>query len=608
MKHIQKLVSTFQGFTCTIRRFPVTFLLFLLSAIYTSYNIYKGFLDNYMEVIYAFVLGAAVYIVLQLLYERFIDSKIIRILFFVLAVLSSLIYYIVLNFTAVDFTIVTMIRTNVLFFILFIAFIWVPSIKSEIGFSDSFMAVFKGAFIVAFYSGVMFLGIAIILAAIDMLFMDIDIDAYLHVLNIIGSIYAPIHFLSLIPVYPAIDDNNDITEDEGKIGENDNDKIKTELSYRIKKAIEPSKFLEGLISYIIIPVTAVFTIILLLYIILNITGEFWKNNLLEPLLVTYSITVIVVYLLASEVKGKLALYFRMVFPKILIPVVLLQTIASIIKIGELGITVGRYYVIMFGIFATISAIIFSIRPNHKTNVIAPILIILSIISILPPVDAFLISKKNQIGRLTKVLNKNDMLMGDRVIPNTDIPYEDREIIVDTIQYLNRMNYTKDVSFLKKYSLSQDFDATFGFPMYDSAIKDPVVFSLYLPKGIPVDISGYDFLLEVELYGQEDKEKTVVNLWDDGNYSLIHEAGNGIGSLLLMDNQGNELIRYSLDNIYAGLEGRTDKVGELTPDEARFIIENEYAVICIITKAVHYEVWDNGGSYQNIEAFIMAKIK
>ena len=67
------------------------------------------------------------------------------------------------------------------------------------------------------------------------------------------------------------------------------------LHKEVSNAIRPSKFLEGLISYIIIPITAIFTVILLLYVIMNITGDFWKDNLMEPLLVTFSITVIVVY-------------------------------------------------------------------------------------------------------------------------------------------------------------------------------------------------------------------------------------------------------------------------------------------------------------------------
>ena len=46
MKQIKKIAATLQGFTGTIRRFPVAILFFLLSAILTSYYISEGFKEN----------------------------------------------------------------------------------------------------------------------------------------------------------------------------------------------------------------------------------------------------------------------------------------------------------------------------------------------------------------------------------------------------------------------------------------------------------------------------------------------------------------------------------------------------------------------------------
>ena len=111
------------------------------------------------------------------------------------------------------------------------------------------------------------------------------------------------YFLSLIPVYPGIVNQN---KDQG---------ITDLQEENINKAAYCPKFLEVLISYILIPLIAVFTIILLIYIIQNIGGAFWKDNLLEPMLVTYSITVILVYILASEIENKFTIFFRKVFPK-----------------------------------------------------------------------------------------------------------------------------------------------------------------------------------------------------------------------------------------------------------------------------------------------------
>ena len=190
-------------------------------------------------------------------------------------------------------------------------------------------------------------------------------------------------------------------------------------------------------------------------------GDFWKDNLLEPILIIYSIGIILVYLLASRIENKFSKYFKLSIPKILIPVVLFQTLASILKIQEVGITYGRYYVILFGIFATIAGILFCFISVKKNGIIAPILIGLSVISILPPVDAFTISRANQASRLKQVLIKNEMLQEGRIIPNENISTEDKDIIVSTVQYLESSDDVNKIAWLSSYN-PNDFEKTFGF--------------------------------------------------------------------------------------------------------------------------------------------------
>lgn len=619
MKNIDKLWTTLRGFTSTINRYPVTILLFLLSAIFTSYNISTNDIDGIIEILFALALGAALYMVLQIVYERFYHGKKTRLIFSGVAILGAILYYLVVELGVVNFGGEHALRTVVLLFILLIGFIWVPVIKSKVGFSESFMVVFKAFFTVVLYSGVLFLGISLIIMATDMLITNIDGKAYAHVGTFIAYIFAPIHFLSLIPIYPKYlgkleYDLANIQDKNENVVENDNTssgsmEIEDESIQQLNKAIKPSRFLESLVSYIIIPITAIFTVILLLYIIMNITGDFWKDNLMEPLLVTYSITVIIVYLLASVIHNKASYYFRNIFPKVLIPVVLFQTISSVLKIGELGITSGRYYVIIFGVFATISAIIFSVRPNHKSNIIAPILIALSLISILPPVDAFTISRSNQIGRLTDVLERNDMLKDDKIVPNAaNLSEEDRIIIKNSVNYLSKMDYLKDISWLKAYSVSYNFEKTFGFAQYGSDTKMPEVWRFYLGERIPIDVSDYDIFVETNLFraGHGDPLRTEP-LGGEG-YTIEQDMKDGIGDLLVKDGQQNELIRYSLSEIFDSFKERdTIRYGEISKDEAEFITENENVILNIIVKSLELEVSDDF-EYQNINAYIMVKIK
>lgn len=611
MRKIDKLFTTLRGITSTINRYPITILLFLFSAILRTYNISGNNIDNYGEILLAFTVGAAIFMVLQMVFEHFYYENKTRLLFGGLAILGAILYFLMVELVVKDFEIVHGTRTIVFLFILFICFVWVPSIKSKIGFSNSFMVVFKAFFIVAFYSASLYFGLSLIVMAIDMLIVSVGGHVYNHLASIIVFIYAPIHFLSLIPIYPAYTgkmklENSARQDMEVDIGNDEEGLSEDSLRHRLNKATEASKFLEGLVSYIIIPITAIFTVILLLYIIMNITGDFWKDNLMEPLLVTYSITVIVVYLLASAIHSKATLYFRRIFPKLLIPVVLFQTISSILKIGQLGITSGRYYVIIFGIFATISAIIFSIRPNHKNNVIAPILIILSLISILPPVDAFTISKANQINRLTNVLEKNDMLKDDEIIANANLVEKDREIIINAVRYLSGMDFSKDISWLQSYNKSYDFEGTFGFPMYVSPVSDTKSYNYYLTENAPISISDYDVLVEVAIdkYGYSFETTP----WGDEGYTLVQDKKDTIGDLVVKDSEDNELLRYSLSEISDRFKDMGEGHSELSMEEAEFVTENENAILYMVVKSFNLDIWDGDNQYQNMVAYIMVKIK
>ena len=71
MNRISKLWTTLRGFTSTIIRYSIAILFFLFSAIFTSYNINTNGLNSIVEILFAFALGSALYMVLQMVYERF---------------------------------------------------------------------------------------------------------------------------------------------------------------------------------------------------------------------------------------------------------------------------------------------------------------------------------------------------------------------------------------------------------------------------------------------------------------------------------------------------------------------------------------------------------
>lgn len=582
MRSLQKLKDTLLGFTNTINRFPLSVIFLTVAAILNAVTISTEGESNFYRLLFSFLFGAMFYAVSQSLYERFFKGTRARVLFMGITVAAFLSYYLVLRFTTEEVTTQVLIRTGVILFLLFVAFLWFPSVKNAaLSFNDSFTGAFKSFFIALFFSGVLYLGVALILFAIDFLITPIDGASYVHAANIVFFLYGSIHFLHGIP--------NTKTDDR-------------HLSQEPAET-RPSRFLESLISYIVIPVTAVFTVILLLYIILNITGEFWTDNLMEPLLISYSITVIVVYLLSAGLKNKVASVFSKVFPKILLPVVLFQTVSSILKIGSLGLTHGRYYIILFGVFATVSAALFCFIPVRKNGLIAPVLIILSLLSILPPVDAFTSARINQAGRLKNVLIVNGMLKENEIIPKTDISEADKNTIKASFRYLSGMGYMDDISWLKTYHDTGSFEKTFGFAEYNIPDNKSKAYSYYIEQDFTLDISGYDFFTEAYFYGTQKEDTFNVVTFGDNQYSLSQEEDD----IVLKDEGENELARFGLSEILTRLSESGQSDGLISVEDATFTVENDKAVLTLVVNNFHANYWEEE-SYRQIESYLLINIK
>ena len=613
MKQIEKFKIRIRGLTNTISRYPLTVVFLLAFTIFNAITISHS--DDYSKILLTLTVGVSLSVVFQATYERYFSNYGRRFLFMGGAVLLTGAYYLMLH-PLEEIDTIMGIRTSVAVFALAMTYVLIPTIKSKISFNQSFLAAFKAFFVSLFFSTVIFIGVSIILFAIDRLIVSVNYRAYAHALNIIYAMFAPIYFLSFIPLYPKYK-GGDQEQLEVDNAQNDQESLplENEMEYEreelLQKATSYPRFLEVLISYIIIPITAVFTVILLLYLILNINGSFWTDNLLEPLLVSYSISVIIIYVLASRLNDKIAIYFRKIFPKVLVPIVLFQTIASIIKIGDIGITYGRYYAILFGIFATIAGVLMSLLPVRKNGIIAAVLIGFSIVSITPPVDAFTISKVNQISMLEKVLIKNNMLLDNQINPNDTINDQDKQIIINTVNYLRRMNYTKDIVWLDDYHQNGRFNEIFGFPEYVQVKNENGEYKyiyLYLERNSLIDIAGYDFFVNMAIPSGKGIEGEIKGIEIEGKtYRLISKEMNKENEIILEDSLGQELIRFSTKELFDRFENEDSSNRELTMEKATFMKENDVAKMSLVVQNVNIDIWPEDTN-KHAELYVLVKIK
>lgn len=552
MKPLVYIFTRIQTILKGASRYVVATVFFMCAAVVNMDSIINE--KEHTKVMLALLTGAFIGAVAQMIWERFFKSTRSRIIILLSSVVITFLYYLILE-SGPDRGLEIIVRTMAIMLGLFILFLWIPVIKSRYDFNDSFMIGFKSIFISILYGGVLFLGLMLVYGAVELLITDVDEKLYMHTANIVFVVFSPLVFLSKIPMY---------SDDEHVV--------------RFSKCPD---FLEVLISYIIIPLSVAYTFILGLYILINIKGDFWTNNLLEPLLVSYTIVIIIVYILASKLEKSIVVIFRRVYPKVLVPIVLFQIIASILLIGTKGITHGRYYVILFGVFAVVSGIVMSIYNNRKNGIIAGVLVVFSFISVIPPIDAFTISRISQESFFENVLNDNGMIVNGHVVKNSDISDNDKEKIINISRYLYSMDYIKDLEFMPDdFDYYSDFYSVFGFNEYE--IKDLRQENIYLyyPGEDAVDIKGFDYYIEANIESQSESRILFTKESENGKYIL---GINKVGTIYLNNEEGNKILEFSLQDIRDRLSEITMEKQLLTKEEAVFIYSKDGCELKVIIK-------------------------
>lgn len=606
MKRWKNLKLSVAGISHSLLRFPITALWLVALAVINTIQI-ENEQSSYGRLLFTCLVGAMLGVVAEHLYERFFEKESYRWILLGSSIVLAFGYSFLLpnqDFEKAAY----FIRTFVLLFSLFIAFIWIPSIhNSKIFFHQSFFATLKAGFITFLFAGVLTVGIIAIIAAIERLFFAIDENVFLHIGNLIWTLFAPMYFLTLLPQY-IHKKNKPLSE--GDAGSKSSDVISGQKT--LENPFNVPRFMEVLLTYIVIPLTALYTVILLAYVITNIGGEFWTDNLLEPMLVSYAIIVIIVYLISCNVDNKITNYFRKIFPKIMLPIVLFQTISSILKIQEMGITYGRYYVILFGIFATIAGVVFSFLPPSKNGWIALTLLVLAFVSVIPPIDAFTIAPNSQLSLLKETLLRNGMLENDHVVAKNDISTTDKVLISRSITALYEMDELDRANYLPEPfdPYSRQMESTFGFPYtyQENQYNGNTGRSAYLEwqNGKVISLDGADYMIRYFVSSSDPSSQKPIEIKsssEGGNYTLETEYTKPYYQLRLLDEQQRELLAIDLTNLFKQAFDSTEGKTEVTQEDMTWTEENEKAKITIVAMSL-----DEYKDQTNADLFLYIDIK
>jgi len=266
----------------------------------------------------------------------------------------------------------------------------------------------------AFYSIVIYAGLAIAILAVDNLFnLHVNGNIYGYLFAVVAGIFNTSYFLANFP--------------RGYEG------LATEKSTYTTAIKNLSKF-------ILIPIVGIYFLILYAYSAkILATWELpqgWVSSLVLGFSVAGIFTYLLNYLLVKFDDSGIVRGYRRWFFYILLPMVLLLFVGIGRRIGDYGVTEERYIVATAGVWLFLMALYFIISKKDNIKFIPLSLSVFALLTVLGPFSAFKVSERSQVGRLEAVFTKYNMIQDGKVSPPKDsLESADANDIYSILYYL-----------------------------------------------------------------------------------------------------------------------------------------------------------------------------
>ncbi|MCM1991715.1 DUF4153 domain-containing protein [Oceanirhabdus seepicola] len=510
MKITQFLKNILNGIKDSIRRFPETIgistacVILLIYISELGYGINNELTETLTRVTMVLALGIPLSLCIKLYFERLKDYK--KIIFYGAyvggATLLIIYYHVFLN----DFEMVSITRYIGISFMLYLIFLFIPYLPQKDNFELYVIRIFARFFTTVLYSVVLYLGLAAILVTIDQLLgINIKGEIYYYSWLIVVGVFAQSFFLAGLP------QNNE------------------ELSLK-----DYSKLIKVLVLYIIIPLISVYTIILYLYFGKIIITRQWPQGLVSHLVLWYSAISAAVLFSISPLLSKntwIKKYMK-IFPKAILPLIIMMFLSIGIRINAYGVTENRYFVVALGIWVFFTMIYFSFKRKSR-NIILPIsLAAIIFISLFGPLSSFSISKYSQNKRFEKILLKNNMMVDNKAVKaSSDVSKADVSEISSILSYFDRNHSLEEVKTLPKGFRLKDMKMILGVKYNDDYYynADEYFYFDVLDNAEAIDIRGYDYLFDLrnERFQKLNDISLSVNFNDESSILSIKENGEEV---------------------------------------------------------------------------------
>lgn len=586
MKNIKgTLVRRMQGLVRAAERFPVSVAGFA-AALLVVYVIIADDMNPPLilqKMVFTIVVGAILGIAIQFAVERFDRLSGRRVAAYIAGLLLTLGYFLIL-LPASEISDAVVIRSLATIFALICVALWVPSAGGRADFNRIALSYFKTFATSWLYAAVLSAGFAAVIATVDILLFDVSDEAYAYSMATVWILFAPVYFLSLLPCY---DHRLNALENGSGSG----------LSGGTDKSDYP-RFLEILVSYIAVPLVAVYTAVLTAYLGKILVTQVWPSGQLGPMVLLYSAAGLLIFVLASLLDNGFAKAYIRVFPKVLIPAVVLQLISVGIRLEAYGVTESRYYVALFGAFSLAAGLMLSFSPVSKNGRVALLAAVFALGSILPPVDAFTVSRNSQIGRLEGLLAAEGMLDNGELKAKAEASELTKAETTSIVNYLQSSGGLAYVAWLPEdFKAHEDFARTFGFERTFKPAGGQRYAVVSLDPGVALEVEGFDQLLtfDVTRYEKEmEPLSQLVELSGETYEVKVVRTSPADAVVTLGIPGGGEALTIDLNDAVSGVVPEMGAVKEMMLPEAMTVaVENDRVRMSVVFRGIHLYEMDQG---------------
>ena len=542
-------------------RFPMVILFGVIAtilAIYMNHTPYDQPMMMAETGVYASIVGMLLATLGQVTYERFVKEQRPIQAFGIQGLTGILtgVYYVAASRTNEFFSSHLFTRTNIALFLLTLLIIWLPSIKNEgLDFAQSFRIWFKSFFVSAVYTGILMLGISLILGGWSVLISNVDGELYWDIFSVLAYIFFPWSLLSQQSVFtrPFIEETGKMTS-------------------------EVSKFLDVLLTKIFIPIVSVYTLIIFIYFFSNLGN--WMDITIEFVMVSYLIVGWMVLFLVAAIERPLVTRFTQVYAVAVLIASVFQIYRSVIYSNVYGVTMSRYMLMLFCSISAIGAILYLLKNQWLPLVVAVGLFI----AMMPPVDAISVSVASQGKIVNDILADYPDLITDGQLALTmenvaQLDNTTAQKMKQSLRYLDKYNELNRVS-----QIPEDFDVYQDLRVFD---------------GIQTDDDGYDYQNNYYFSATLNSEQGVAmpfNSNDGGEVILLHSYDGAETFTALDHNFSQQIVDVTRLEVTAedsgevlqfDLSGREDlaedNYADLTSDQATFNQESDSYLATLIVQ-------------------------